>query len=133
MPSSAGLNNPQLRSLLWLAALPLATLAASLLLAFAVTVVPRFHWIRIGAHRAAPQTPIAAPAARPFPASTAAGSNAGHGGDAGAAAANGSSEPASLWPLLTPWAITVDAVALLGLAAVLLVRNNSRRRRGARP
>jgi hypothetical protein len=124
MPSSAGLNNPQLRSLLWLAAVPLVTLAASLLLAYAVTLVPHFHWIRIGVHRAAPQTTIAAPAARPFPVSTA-------GNDAGAASA-AASEPASLWALLAPWAIAVDAVALLGFAAVLMVRYSSRRGRGAR-
>jgi hypothetical protein len=33
-----------------------------------------------------------------------------------------SNAPATLWTLLTPWAMAVDAIALLGLGAVLFVR-----------
>ncbi len=38
----------------------------------------------------------------------------------------------SLSALLAPWAFAIDAIAVLGLAAVLIVRYNARRRRGAR-
>jgi len=110
MLSSAGLNNLQLRSTLLLAAVVLASLAVSLLLAFAVATAPR----------PTAEIPIAAPAAQPPAVSRAAVADAEH------------DQPPPLWALLAPWAFTVDAIAALGLAAVLVVRYHARRRRGAR-
>jgi hypothetical protein len=118
MLSSAGLNSPQLRSTLLLAAVALAALAVSLLLAFAVATAPRPDANGDGARHtiATAETPIAAPAAQPPAVSTAAGAG----------------QPPLLWALLAPWAFAVDAVAVLGLAAVLILRYHARRRRGAR-
>jgi hypothetical protein len=130
MLSSAGLNSPQFRSALSLAAVALAALAVSLLLAFAsATVRPDANGD--GARRTAvegrfsaqareksAEKPIAAPAAQPPAVST-----------AERAAAD---QPPLLWALLAPWAFAADAIAVLGLAAVLIVRYNARRRRGAR-
>jgi len=90
------------------------------LLAFASA--PRPHANGDGARRTIAETPIAAPAAQP------------------PAARNGPSlplplsidQPSLLWPLLAPWAFAADAIAVLGLAAVLIVRYLARRRRGAR-
>jgi hypothetical protein len=110
------LHSPQLRSLLSLAAVALAALAVSLLLAFASVTVPTA------------KTPIAAPAAQPPAVSTAASVDAEHGNDVGGAV----DQPPLLWALLAPWAFAVDAIAVLGLAAVLIVRSNARRRRRAR-
>lgn len=131
MLSSAGLNSPQLRPPLWLAAVALAALALSLLLAFASTMVPRPDANGDAARRTTAdrpagtptretteKTPIAAPAAQPPAVSTAAGAAA--------------DSPPRLWALLAPWTFAVDAIALLGFAAVLIVRYNARRRRGAR-
>ncbi len=120
MLSSAGLHSPQLRSPLWLAAVALAALAVSLLLAFASATAPRPDANGDAARRTTAETPIAAPAAQPPAASTAAGADAEH------------EQPPLLWTLLAPWAFAVDAIAVLGLAAVLIVRYNARRRRGAR-
>jgi hypothetical protein len=125
MLSSAGLNSPQRRSALLLAAVPLAALAVSLLLAFASATAPRPDANGDGARRTTAErrsstqarettaeTPIAAPAAQPPPSLV--------------------DQPPLLWALLAPWAFAVDAIAVLGLAAVLIVRYNARRRRGAR-
>jgi hypothetical protein len=130
MLSSAGLHNPELRSRLSLAAVALAALAISLLLAFASATAPRPHANGDGARRTTAErgssgqarettakTPIAPPAAQRA-ASTAAGADV--------------DRPPLLWALLAPWAFAVDAIAVLGLAAVLIVRSDVRRRRGAR-
>ena len=131
MLSSAGLLSPELRSRLLLAAVALAALAVSLLLAFASATAPRPDANRDGARSSTAerrsstqarettaQTPIAAPAAQPPAVSTAAGADA--------------DRPPLLWALLAPFAFAVDAIAVLGLAAVLIVRYNARSRRGAR-
>ena len=115
MQSSAGLHSPQLRSSLWIAAVALAVLALSLLLAFASATAPHPGPNGEGARRTpvetrfGTQTSIAAPAAPP-------------------------PEPATprLWALLAPWTFRIDALAVLGLAAVLIVRRNARRRPRAR-
>jgi membrane protein implicated in regulation of membrane protease activity len=119
------LNSPQLRSTLWLVAVALAALAVSLLLAFAAATAPRPDANGDGARRttATAGTPIAS-----------------HENNVGDAAGNGPSRPLPslvdrprpLWTLLAPWAFAVDAIAVLGLAAVLIVRYHARRRRGAR-
>jgi hypothetical protein len=104
-----------------LGALALAALAISLLLAFASVTAPL------------PKAPTAAPAAQPLAVSTAAGGGVMHENEVGrGAAGNGPSRPPLLWALLTPWALAVDALAVLGLAAVLIVRYTARRRSGAR-
>ncbi len=119
MPSSAGLRNPQFRSRLLLAAIPLAALAASLLLAFASAIALRAHAAGEGARPTTVSTPLVTQATPPaIPAI----------GDAGSAR----SRPPMLWGLLAPWAFGVDAIALLGLAAVLIVRYNAPRRRETR-
>ena len=130
MQSSAGLHSPELRSRLFLAAVALAALAASLLLAFVSATAPRPNANRDGARSATverrsstqarqttAETPIAVPA-QPAAVSTAAGAD--------------TDQPPLLWALLAPWAFAVDAIAVVGLAAVLIVRHNARRRRGAR-
>ncbi len=127
MLSSAGLNSPQRRSALWLAAVALAVLAVSLGLAFAFASAPRPAANGDGARRTSVETPIVAPAAQPAAVSTAAGADAEHVNDVRGAAGSG-----PLWAVLAPWAFAIDGIAVLGLAAVLIVRNNARRRRGAR-
>lgn len=129
MLSSAGLNSPPLRARLLLAALALVALAVALLLAF-VSVLPRPAANRDGARSpvagqrsgadargTAAQKPTVAPTVQPPAVSPA---------DNAAA-----EQPPMLWALLAPWAFAADAIALLGLAAVLIVRRNARRR-GAR-
>lgn len=112
-----------------LAAVALAALALSLLLAFASATAPRSDAnddvsrgtsaeARSNAQgpEAAAQTPVAAPAPRwPDLWSTIAGAGTG--------------QPQMLRSLLAPWVFAVDVIALLGLAAVLIVRNGTRRRR----
>jgi len=112
------LHNPQLWSRLLLAAVALAALTISLLLAFASATAPRPDANGDGARRTTAETPIAAPAAQPRAVSTGAGADV--------------DQPPLLWVLLAPWAFAVDGIAVLGLAAVLIVRYNARRRRGAR-
>lgn len=143
MLSSAGLHSPQLRSPLYLAAVALAALAVSLLLAFAVAPAsrPDANGDRarhtIAERRSSKQTQettaetLLATRAQPPAVSTVAGVDAEHGNDVGGAAGNGPSRRL-LWGLLAPWAFAVDEIAVLGLAAVLIVRYNARRRRGAR-
>ena len=112
-----------------LAAVALAALALSLLLAFASATAPRSDAnddvnrgtsaeTRSNAQgpETAAQTPVAAPAPRwPGLWSTIAGAN--------------TSQPQMLRALLAPWVFALDVIALLGLAAVLIVRNGTRRRR----
>ncbi len=122
MQSSAGSHSPPFRPRVLLAAVALAALAASLLLAFVSTTAARPHARRDGARVATAATPIAAPATPPaastFPAD--------------AENPNGVGAAPSLSALLTPWAFAVDAIAVAGLAAILIVRYKMRRRRGAR-
>jgi len=126
MLSSARLNSPQLQPALSLAALALAALALSLLLAFAFAMAPRRAAngdsatrttveSRFGspARQTTAQIPIVAPAAQP-------------------PAASSFADRPTLWALLAPFTFAVDAIAVLGLAAVLVVRYNVRRRRGVR-
>ncbi|HEY5349146.1 MAG TPA: hypothetical protein VIJ64_05425 [Candidatus Lustribacter sp.] len=127
MQSSAGLRNPRLRSQLLLAAVPLAALAVSLMLAFVVASAPRPE---ANADAGAParvmtvEPRIAVPVAAPLAMSTPAGGDAKPGTDAG--------RPPSMGALLAPWAFAVDVLAVLGIAVVLTVRYRARRRRGAR-
>lgn len=95
-----------------LAAVALAALAVSLLLAFAFAMPPRPHPSGVAVHRAIAETRNATPPVQPPPALV--------------------DQPPPLWVLLTPWAFGVDVIAMLGLAAVLIVRYNARPRRGAR-
>jgi hypothetical protein len=115
-----------------LAAIALTALAVSLLLAFASTTALRPDANGDAASRPTLEPRFAAPPAPLHALPTAAGADAEHGNDAGGAAGNAPSRPPLLWALLAPWAFAVDAIALLGLAAVLFVRYNARRRRGAR-
>jgi len=116
MLSSAGSGSPQLRPSFVLAAVALAALAASLLLAFALAAAP--HWGTNGDHApyAIVERRFTSPAAPPPP----------------TVAVGNESSPPMLWALLAPPAFSVDAIALLGLAAVLIVRAEARRRRGPR-
>jgi hypothetical protein len=127
MQSSAGLHNPRLRSRLLLAAVPLAALAASLMLAFVVASAPRPEAnvdSGVPARIMTVEPRIAAPVAPPVAVSPPAGADAEHGNVAG--------RPPSMWALLAPGVFAVDALAVLGLALVLTVRYRARRRRGAR-
>jgi hypothetical protein len=114
-----------------LVAVAFAAFTISLLLAFASAKVPRPDANGGSAHRTTAErhsstqarettaeTPIAAPAAQPPAASMTAGAAV--------------DQPPPLWVLLAPWAFAVDGIAVMGLAAVLIVRYNARRRRGAR-
>jgi membrane protein implicated in regulation of membrane protease activity len=105
------------RSALYLAAVALAALAISLVLALAP--MPRWH-SRPNSDRAVQNTAnppsevqprIAAPAPQPAPASTVAAVDA-----------------SSLWNVLVPWALAVDAFAVLGIVVVLALRHPARRR-----
>lgn len=118
MPSSAsGVIRQVHRSGLYLAAVALAALAISLVLALAP--MPRWH-SRPNSDRAVQNTAnppsdvqprIAAPAPQPAPASTVAAVDA-----------------SSLWNVLVPWALAVDAFAVLGIVVVLALRHPARRR-----
>ena len=103
-----------------LAAVALAALAVSLLLAFAFAMPPRPHPSGVAVHRAIAETRNATPPVQPPPALV----------DQPPPALV--DQPPPLWVLLTPWAFGVDVIAMLGLAAVLIVRYNARPRRGAR-
>ena len=120
MLSSAGLNSPQFRAPLWLAAVALAVLAVSLVLAFASAPAPRPDANADAARRTTAETHLSTRA----PETTAQTPSA--------APASPVDRPPLLWALLAPWAFAADAIAVLGLAAVLIVRYNARRRRGAR-
>jgi membrane protein implicated in regulation of membrane protease activity len=132
MPSSASaVTSRQDRSALYLAAVALAALAISLLLALASVALQRTTAIHHGAARptvhqpvvaaqppdvqprnAPLQPPIAQPRSRPRTPSSVAG------------------EPPSLWTVLAPWALGVDGFAVLGMVAVLALRRGARRNGG---
>lgn len=126
MLSSAGsVISPQRRPALWLAAIALAALAVSLVLAFAAAPPQRSGANGDDALRTTAQSgsnPRVAPTPA-LPASTLARSDANLPSLA--------EKPPLLWTLLAPWAIAADVLAVLGLAAVLAVRH-AQRRRGAR-
>ncbi len=104
MRSFAGLYSPALRLRIALASIPLAALAVSLLLAFASVSLPRST---LQASRIAVQIPIATVTRQPVerPAAAAAGIS------------REDTRPALLWRLLTPWALAVDVIAVLGFIA----------------
>jgi len=101
MQSSAGLRKPHYGPSLWLSVLVIAVLAGSFLLAF-LPALPRAHPKAGDLSRTVAMTPVASPAPR-FPSASSEG-------------------PPTLWTVLTPFAIGIDAIAVLGLVAVLLVR-----------
>lgn len=105
MRSSSGAHNPELRTPLWLGGVAFGALLVALLLAF-VAVLPH------------PKPQIAAPT--PVTVTTPAPQTPAI--SAPAAASGSQSGPSSLWPVLLPWGLGVDAAALIGLAAVLIVR-----------
>ena len=108
MPSSVGdVSNPRGRPALFLAAVALAALAVALVLAFAPVPSQRSGTAR----SMEAQPPIAAPIGAPPPASTSAGTEKERG----------------LWMLLAPWALRVDALAVLGAAVVLALHIGLRR------
>lgn len=114
MLSSAGLRNPEIRLRLALAAIVLAALAVALLLAFASTRAPRHGANGVGARREE---------AREMTAYTPAPVHA---------AAGAVEQPLPMRDLLARFAYTVDVIAVLGLAAVLIVRRDARRREARR-
>ncbi len=99
----------RLRSSLWFAAVPLAALAVALLLAFVAATVPQASHATL--------TTVAAPAARSHPT---------------LALPTIADQPPRLWEMLAPRIFDADALAVLGLVLVLIVRYNTRHRRGAR-
>ena len=134
MRSSAGVIDAERRSALGLAAVALAALALSLVLAFASTRLHRAAAPGDGALAPSADTRSGAPAQRTKAAPPIAMPTARAGGFArrGDAELATDVKPKSLWTLLAPWALGADALAVLGLAAVLAVRRSARRRRGAR-
>ncbi|HZW53098.1 MAG TPA: hypothetical protein VFF00_03640 [Candidatus Elarobacter sp.] len=130
MPSSAGSNRAQRRPGLALAAVALAALALALALAYASTL--QWH-PRASGTAALPETPAARFGAS-APAATTSGTRRAPA-TAQPVAAPAGAEPeraTGLWTLLTPWALAVDALALLGLALALASRRAAPGRRGAR-
>ncbi|MBV8074272.1 MAG: hypothetical protein JO140_02495 [Candidatus Eremiobacteraeota bacterium] len=98
------MNSLQLRARLALAAVVVATLAFSLLLAFVTARIPvgRSSDVQVQARAAFTPAPVAIQPA-----------------------------PESMWTSLAPFSFTVDLVAVLGLAAIFAVRSGARFRRGA--
>ena len=123
MPSSAGSNSPERRSALALTAVALAALALALLLAYASTLRP--HW-RAAGSEPAQGGPVPRFGAQPTPAP------AGSPPATAQPAAGAPGQAATLWTLLTPWALAIDALALVGIAVVLALRRALPGRRGAR-
>jgi disulfide bond formation protein DsbB len=109
MRSFAGLYNPALRLRIALAAIALAAIAVSLLLAFASVSLPRST---THAPRAAVEVPIAAAPQQ----------RSERPAVSGPGTSNEGAAPALLWALLTPWALAVSAIAVLGFIAARLWR-----------
>ena len=104
-----------------LAAVALAALALSLVLAL-VSTLPRPHAARTAAVQTAPPARFGAPPTGvPRPAAAPA-----------ASAAAKPRQPATLWTLLAPPALVVDALAVLALALVFALRHALPGPRGAR-
>jgi hypothetical protein len=110
MPSFAGLYSPQLRLRIALSAIVLAAIVGSLLLAYAAVSIPQAMLrIQETASRSVPATIAQAP----------------QSAVATAAVAGAGTEHArtlQLWTLLTPWALAVDAIAILGFALAMRMR-----------
>jgi hypothetical protein len=127
--------SPQRQSALFLAVVALVALAVSLMLAFASAPPQRTGANGDGALHTAERrssarargstagATIVAPTAKPPAASTVAGARQ---------PPSLVDQSPSLWTLLAPWALAVDALAVLGMAAVLTLRHGTRRRRRAR-
>jgi len=123
MRLSAGSSSPERRSALALAAVALAALTLSFLLTF-VSTLP----LRPRASAAAPPASAGRFGARPTAAAAPPVPTA-----LPAVPSTGSAPPkATLWTLLTPWALAVDALALLGIAGIFGLRRAAARARGAR-
>ena len=103
MPSFAGSNSPERRSALALAAVALAALALALLLAYASTLRPH---PRAAGTPSVQEGPAGRFGAQPTPASTIAPRPA----TASAPAGTAPPQAATLWTLLTPWALVVLAL-----------------------
>jgi hypothetical protein len=128
MQSSVGVIDAERRSAFGLAAVALAALALSLVLAFVSTLFHHTAARGDGARRPPAQTRAGAPARRTNAAPVAMPTVASTVSSGGVELAP-DVKPASLWSLLTPWALAVDALAVLGMAVVLAVRHSARRRR----
>lgn len=107
MRSFAGLYSPALRLRIALASIAFAAIAASLLLAFASVSLPA---PTVHAPGIAVQIPNAA----------ATNQRAERPGPAGITRQD--TQPVLLWTLLTPWALAVDAIAVLGFMAARMLR-----------
>lgn len=105
MRSSAGWGSPQLRASACTAGIAVAALALSLFLAFAAQNAPRAY-VRV----VAPRLHIARIARIALPAHLVPRNE------------HPAPQRRTLWSLLAPWAVAVDALALAGLAAVFAVR-----------
>ena len=105
-----------------LGAVALAALAVSLVLALAVAKAPRTNANGSAARSTQLESRFAAPAREPTAEPPA----------VRAAPAAPVVRALPLWALLAPWTFTVDATALLGLAAIFIGRYNARRHRRAR-
>ncbi|GEM_PF-1979585 len=118
MPSSSGSLSPQAQSVVSLAMLALVALGLSLLLAFAAFPRPQITTRAVRHVVVAPRAhpPIALPRQNAGSQTQRATVPAAPRATAGRAGAP------TLWTLLLPWAIGVDALALAGFGAVLLVR-----------
>jgi hypothetical protein len=111
--SAGGVISPERRSALFLAVVALAALAVSLMLAFASTPAKLPGANGAGALRKIAESRSGAEARStnlPVPSVD---------------------KPPLLWRLLTPWALALDALAVLGMVAVLALRHGARRRRRA--
>ena len=115
MQSSPGSLSPQAQSAVSLTLLALAALGLSLLLAIASLPKPRI---------VAPSprhSIVTAPVSRPSAISHASPSDIRQ-----PATPTIRDRPSALEPLLVPWAIAVDALAIMGLGVVWLVRRRQR-------
>lgn len=109
MPSLAGLYNAQVKLRLALVSIALAAMAISLLLAFASASLP--HRVL---HASATVAEIPSVAPPPVPRNF---SSTG----ASSVTPERHQPAAPLWNLLTPWALAIDAIAVLGLLGVVVV------------
>ncbi|MBV8367751.1 MAG: hypothetical protein JO036_02290 [Candidatus Eremiobacteraeota bacterium] len=128
MPSFAGSTSGERRSALALAAVALAALVLSLLLAWLATLPRHPRAAGPAAVATAPPArfgapPTAASAATPRPVAAPPGA---------ASIGAGPAQPPTLWGLLTLPALVIDALAVAALAVVFLLRHALPGSRGAR-